>query len=480
MTLQELDAKSNTPAQYCLSLTPLVEVFAEIGGLDAYLGPIKRDVQVLLNPENSKISRDLLCSPRILDVSIRQEWLSLAMDQLIAPEDGEGLVFEVTDWSTPLVGACQALGVSSEDGQLTTARPAKLQEVRMSSSSGEAAAGDGLRRQWLKAATESLLEPDHGLFILADDGQSLLPNPHSSVLVPDDKAQFALLGRLIGLALLHKEQLGKSFSKLNRALIIQLFGFQISDEDLLACWDPEQKKQIQKMREYVTSGGCIEDWCLDFSLTDAKLPDYMEHQARCDRPLKSGKVQELVTNENLEEYIQLKAQEKVRLWRSGIDCQLAAMASGLGVLLQPELLRKVVKAFYVEELLKLLGGAAELDDEALEDWKKHTHYSNGLTADSQLSKWFWSVMVSLSPEQRLQVLEFSTSNPSPPALGFSRLPGGLFSLEQLHGERSLFPTASTCFCILRLPHCRSEADLKSKLLTAVNESKGFSEAAVAE
>merc|ERR1712129_287434 len=100
------------------------------------------------------------------------------MSDLIAPEDGEGLVIEVADWDEPLRGACEALGVSNTSGHLTTARPAMLQTVRMNSSAAAAAEGNGLRRQWLQAASAALLEPNHGLFILASDGRTLLPNAH--------------------------------------------------------------------------------------------------------------------------------------------------------------------------------------------------------------------------------------------------------------------------------------------------------------
>ncbi|CAE8701777.1 unnamed protein product [Polarella glacialis] len=424
----------------------------------------------------------LLSSPKILSLAARQKWLSAAMDKFIAPEDGEGMELEVVDWNAPLLGACEALGVSSVDGQLTTARPARLQTVRTASSSaaGDAAAGDGLRREWLQAVSGSLIEPNHGLFVAADDGRSFLPNEHSAVLVPDHMAQFALLGRLIGLALLHGEQLGKSAGRLNPAILVQLLGLNCSDEDILAFLDPEKVNQFQQARQHVKSGGQVDDWGLSFSLTDASLPEYMKQARRCDRSLTPGGSQVMVTNEKLEEYLKLAASCAVQRWRQGIDCQLAAMASGLGVLLPAPLLAKVGKAFYVEELLKLLGGDPVINDSVLADWKKHTDYSGGLSAEDQLSQWFWRALASFGSEQRAQLLQFATSSPCPPALGFSRLPGGPFRLERSQADVGRLPTASTCFCILRLPAFSSYEDLRAKLLLAVQGSKGFAEAAVAE
>ena len=47
---------------------------------------------------------------------------------------------------------------------------------------------------------------DRGLFCLAQDNRTLVPNPNSGTLAWEDHlAQFALLGRIFGLALLHKE-----------------------------------------------------------------------------------------------------------------------------------------------------------------------------------------------------------------------------------------------------------------------------------
>ena len=162
----------------------------------------------------NQITRGLLSYPKYLSLRVRQLWLQKLISQRIAPEDGEGLVLEVFDWNEPLRGACEALGVSSANGELTTARPARLQTIRMGPGVLESAEGDGVRRNWLHAAANALLEPNHGLFVLASDGETLIPNAHSSLLVPDHLAHFALFGRLIGLALLHGEHLCKAAGRL--------------------------------------------------------------------------------------------------------------------------------------------------------------------------------------------------------------------------------------------------------------------------
>ena len=95
------------------------------------------------------------------------------------------------------LGACLALGVDATAGQLTTARPTRLCTIR--TSNGDAAEGDGLRREWFHKAVASLLEPDRGLFKPSADETTLVPNSYSGTLVPDHLAQFALFGRIMGL-----------------------------------------------------------------------------------------------------------------------------------------------------------------------------------------------------------------------------------------------------------------------------------------
>ena len=50
---------------------------------------------------------------------------------------------------------------------------------------------------------------------------SAVTNPHSSTLVPDHLAQYALLGRIIGLALLHGEQLDNLYEIHSKAPLTQ-------------------------------------------------------------------------------------------------------------------------------------------------------------------------------------------------------------------------------------------------------------------
>ena len=74
--------------------------------------------------------------------------------------------------------------------------------------------------------------------------------------------------------------------------------------------------------------------------------------------------------------------------------------------------------------------------------------------------------------------------PSPPAVGFSRLPGfnggaAQFTLCGTGSFEEHLPSASTCFAILKLPAYKSLDMLRSKLTQAIELAEGFAEAAVA-
>jgi hypothetical protein len=71
--------------------------------------------------------------------------------------------------------------------------------------SGENGGGDGLRREWFDMTFRELIDPSTGLFVSKDGGRNFMPMPSSESAVANAQylAYFALLGRLIGLALFH-------------------------------------------------------------------------------------------------------------------------------------------------------------------------------------------------------------------------------------------------------------------------------------
>ena len=85
---------------------------------------------------------------------------------------------------------------------------------------------------------------------------------------------------------------------------------------------------------------------------------------------------------------------------------------------------------------------------------------------------FWTVVSTLSEEQKRKLLKFVTSCSRPPLLGFKDLdPPFCFQIAGTESDR--LPTASTCMNLLKLPEFKDAITLKTKLLYAIESEAGF-------
>jgi hypothetical protein len=145
--------------------------------------------------------------------------------------------------------------------------------------------------------------------------------------------------------------------------------------------------------------------------------------------------------------------------------------------------RDLLRLFDANELNELIGGAAggAVD---VEDLRAHTAYSGGYTPDSSAVRAFWRVVSGLPQPDIRALLRFVTSSPRAPLGGFRflsppftihKIEGGGASVFAAFGGRDVerLPTASTCFCMLKLPAYRREGTLREKLLAAIHSGSGF-------
>ena len=122
----------------------------------------------------------------------------------------------------------------------------------------------------------------------------------------------------------------------------------------------------------------------------------------------------------------------------------------------------------------------------MEDWRKNTIYSDGVTAESPRIKWFWQVVGLMSAEERSKLLFFCTGCSAAPAGGFQNLQGYNGEQHQFHIQLldsrgpNVLPTAATCFNTLRLPKYTSESQTQQQIIRAIRDYNGFDEGAVAE
>jgi len=444
------------------------EDLARWGGADPYWSKLTAEPELL----NSKPW--LLSKPTLLDLPTKRAWLGMMLDNKVSVSD-EATLSLVARRGQILEGLCAQLGVDEATGRVgagATGRPQRL-DVRYE---GEAAGGDALRREWFGLALTEMLDPDRGLFMSRDGNRTLQPNPDSATTAgADHLSYFALLGRIAGLALYHRETLNASWST---AFLKAVFGFEIAFEDLQAV-DPKLHENLAKLQRMASDE--LDGIGINFVANDEEAIVYEEaSKRRRSTELKPGGEDMEVTAANLSEYLRLYARHK--LVPASVDEQVAAFRDGLGVFVDAELRAQLCKCCTVAEVQLLLCGVAEID---VDDWKRSARYEPASFATSNQAQWFWSVLADLVPEDRAKLLFFCTGSARVPATGFTALQGyngaqSRFTLDAVHGaEAGRLPTASACFNTLHLPSYASRAELEAKLRLAIGGAEGFHEAAVA-
>ena len=441
----------------------------QIGGATSFLAAIRERVH-----EGNFDDDDfgcLLSDPSFLDLATKRGWLNQKLSEKVNDDDDfdAGLNLEV-DRESVLEGVCAQLGVEEQTGRVQ----AEARGVRVTFQ-GEAADGDALRREWLGAASAEMIDPACGLFLSKDGGRALQPNPESgSTHGADHLSYFALLGRIAGLALYHREQLDVAWSP---AFLKAVLGSPMSVEDVASA-DPEAGDNLRKMRGYTAEE--LEACGVTFEIDADDLVVYDDSAKR--RPasieLKPGGAEIDVTHENLEEYLALYAHH--RLVKS-IEEQVGAVREGLGVFVDDATRATLRSCCTVAEFQLLLCGTKEVD---IDDWQGSAKYGGGYTAASEQVGWFWAEVRAMTQEEQGKLLHFCTGSVRAPATGFSALMGyqgqqQRFTIERDPRGAERLPVASACFNKLLLPAYVSRETLAAKLRLAISLSEGFQEAAVA-
>jgi hypothetical protein len=439
----------------------------EIGGAAAFLRQLRGPEQV------HRIDSDFSClltAPTLLDLETKRSWLNAQLSrkvQAVGSDAGVNLIVRREDM---LQGLCDALGVHEHTGQVD-AQAGGLQVMFH----GEAASGDSLRREWFGRTTKEIVDPDRGLFRSLDGGRTLQPNPEAGDHAPDHLAHFALLGRIAGLALHHRESLDVSWSA---AFLKAVLGYPITIDDV-ASVDPEKCDNLCKMREY--SAEDLQAIGLTFERdTEMGQQDFVvdaNKRRRVSLELKPGGANIEVTPDNLEEYLQLYAEDHLI---KTIREQVNAMRQGLNVFLDDALMAKLRAFCTVAEFQLMLCGTPEID---VDDWQASTEYRGGYSAGSDQVKWFWAGVRGMTSEERGQLLFFCTGSARAPATGFANLMGysgqqHCFTIERDDRGVERPPTAASCFNKLKLPPYPSAQTLAAKLRLTF-WAEGFHEGAVA-
>ncbi|XP_028163894.1 ubiquitin-protein ligase E3A [Ostrinia furnacalis] len=305
----------------------------------------------------------------------------------------------------------------------------------------------GVSKEFFQLIVEEIFNPDYGMFTQQPDSHTVWFNPTSF----ETEAQFTLIGIVLGLAIYNNVILAVDFPMV---VYRKLMGKKGSFEDL-ADWNPILYNGLKDMLEY-TGDDLEEVYYQTFRIC---YNDVFGNNIFHD--LKKDGDSIFVTQDNKQEFVDLYADF---LLNKSVETQFKAFRRGFVMVTDESPLSAL---FRPEEVETLVCGSKNFDFNELE---KSTEYDGGYTAESKIIKDFWSIVHSLSLDEKRKLLEFTT--------GSDRVPvGGLSYLKLVvarHGpDCERLPTAHTCFNVLLLPEYDSKEKLRDRLMKAISYSKGF-------
>ncbi|KAK9517220.1 hypothetical protein VZT92_025105 [Zoarces viviparus] len=310
----------------------------------------------------------------------------------------------------------------------------------------------GIAREWFFLLSHEVLNPMYCLFEYAGKNNYCLQiNPASSIN-PDHLTYFRFIGRFIAMALYHGKFIDTGFTL---PFYKRMLDKKPTLKDLESI-DPEFYNSIMWVKDNNLEECGVE---LYFAQDMEILGKVSTHQ------LKDDGENELVTEENKEEYISLLTD-----WRftRGVEEQTKAFLDGFNEVVPLEWLRY----FDEKELELMLCGMQEID---MADWQKNTIYRH-YTKNSKQIHWFWQVVKEMDNEKRIRLLQFVTGTCRLPVGGFTELIGSngpqKFCIDKV-GKETWLPRSHTCFNRLDLPPYRSLEQLREKLMFAIEETEGF-------
>ncbi|DBB02561.1 TPA: E3 ubiquitin-protein ligase smurf2 [Trebouxia sp. C0006] len=326
----------------------------------------------------------------------------------------------------------------------------------------ESGIGSGVRRDWLNSMMASMLDPQTGLFEAADGGHTWQPCPLAH-MQDQHVVYFEMLGRAMGMALLHGEVLPGAHFTPN--FLKLLLGQPAKLDDLRG-----NPPLLTFLKQLAAGQFKPEELCLTFSCANGLGPE-------ADLIPEGSQVE--VDSTNWQDYY--KHMVAFKLHKS-IQREVEAVKKGLQHFVDERTMKLLHRYATPQILDQLLAGESGVD---VEDWQAYTLYKN-CSEHNHVVKWFWEILQGYSQKQLQALLAFVTCSPVPPAGGFARLAGfnggrHLFELCLLpEHDDSRLPRAATCFNTLYLPSYSSKQVMHHRLQQASSAQLVFDEGAVHE
>jgi hypothetical protein len=295
------------------------------------------------------------------------------------------------------------------------------------------------------------------LFTEAPDG-TLMPMPKDEQLPSDDPIWplYFGVGRFLGIGLALGLPLPLSFNNVTLRLML---GQEISPEDI-ARLDPQFYNT--RLGAVLKPGGlqALEEALGEpptfISAPTAQRPEPKE--------LVPGGAARRVDESNKGEYVRLLCEEYVC---GGVRTDMKLMLEGFADIIEPGTLEAL--DISIADLSLLMCGLPSYD---LNDWEKHTVYSEAVAEDEPTKAWFFSALARGDETMRGRVLHFVTGSSRVPVGGFVQMRPP-FRIHVYSADGPHLPSAHACSNTLDLPRYEDAMELERQLLFAVENAGGF-------
>ena len=315
----------------------------------------------------------------------------------------------------------------------------------------------GIFKEFLVELSKIIFEPNFGFFTKTEVDEDLYPNPSNSLFdhLSDEVVldYFHFFGRILGKAMFEGIQIEPKFAKFFLKKLANKSNM-ISD---LKSLDKDLFKNLNFLKTYT---GDFEDLCLNFSVSekDEITGDVFNY----DLLPKGNEIS--VTKENRFKYIYLMMDFKLN---RRILHKLNSFVRGFHSIIPVGWL----KLFTEDEIQKLISGTSSIIN--VSEWRKYTTYIGGFKDNSKMIRMFWKVVEGMTEKEKSLLLQFVTSCPRQPLMGFKYMDPP-FAISKVESEKDVkLPSAQTCFNILRLPYYSSQKTMYKKILIAIKSGAGF-------
>ncbi|KAL7752939.1 hypothetical protein RI367_001389 [Sorochytrium milnesiophthora] len=304
----------------------------------------------------------------------------------------------------------------------------------------------GVQKEFFQVIVGNVVDPVYGLFVYDDKTRYNWINANSL----ESERQFELVGTVMGLAVYNGVILDVKFPRL---MYRKLLGEEVTLEDVKAAF-PDLGRGLEQMLEW-TDGDVEDVFMRSFEIS----VDVYGHVKTV--PLVAGGENVAVTNANRHEYVKLYVDYVVN---KSVARQFDAFKRGF---------QRVCGGFALkmcrpEELeLLMCGQECDLDFHELE---QACGYDDGYSGAHPTIRHFWSVVHGMSYEHKKKLLNFVTASDRVPVKGLGHI---VFVVQRNGPDSERLPTALTCFGRLLLPEYASMDKLRNRLMTAIDNAKGF-------